>query len=79
MRVQLAEVTGFDLDQRVVHAVYVGSVPISYHYDSLIVAAGANQSYFGNEQFAFYAPGMKTLDDASSCVVGYSGPSRWPR
>jgi len=64
VRVQLAEVTGFDLDQRVVHAVYVGSVPISYHYDSLIVAAGANQSYFGNEQFAFYAPGMKTLDDA---------------
>jgi NADH dehydrogenase len=34
------------------------------HFDSLIVAAGAQQSYFGNDQFATYAPGMKTIDDA---------------
>jgi NADH:ubiquinone reductase (H+-translocating) len=33
-------------------------------YDSLIVAAGAQQSYFGNDQFATFAPGMKTIDDA---------------
>ena len=33
-------------------------------YDSLIVAAGANQSYFGNDHFADFAPGMKTIDDA---------------
>ncbi|RMB61991.1 NAD(P)/FAD-dependent oxidoreductase [Tessaracoccus antarcticus] len=33
-------------------------------YDSLIVATGAGQSYFGNDQFARYAPGMKTIDDA---------------
>jgi len=33
-------------------------------YDSLIVAAGAGQSYFGNDQFAEFAPGMKTIDDA---------------
>ena len=33
-------------------------------YDSLIVAAGAGQSYFGNDRFATYAPGMKTIDDA---------------
>ena len=33
-------------------------------YDSLIVAAGASQSYFGNDEFALYAPGMKTIDDA---------------
>lgn len=33
-------------------------------YDSLIVAAGASQSYFGNDHFAQYAPGMKTIDDA---------------
>ncbi|WP_024796309.1 NAD(P)/FAD-dependent oxidoreductase [Tomitella biformata] len=33
-------------------------------YDSLIVAAGAGQSYFGNDHFAKYAPGMKTIDDA---------------
>ncbi|MEE6164616.1 MULTISPECIES: NAD(P)/FAD-dependent oxidoreductase [unclassified Mycolicibacterium] len=33
-------------------------------YDNLIVAAGAGQSYFGNDHFAEFAPGMKTLDDA---------------
>lgn len=33
-------------------------------YDSLIIAAGADQSYFGNDQFAEYAPGMKTIDHA---------------
>ncbi|MBY6350590.1 NAD(P)/FAD-dependent oxidoreductase [Rhodococcoides corynebacterioides] len=34
------------------------------HFDSLIVAAGAQQSYFGNDHFAEFAPGMKTIDDA---------------
>ena len=33
-------------------------------YDSLIVAAGADQSYFGHDEFAMFAPGMKTIDDA---------------
>jgi len=33
-------------------------------YDSLIVAAGAGQSYFGNDQFETFAPGMKSIDDA---------------
>ena len=33
-------------------------------YDSLIVAAGAGQSYFGNDHFAEFAPGMKSIDDA---------------
>ncbi len=33
-------------------------------YDSLIVAAGAGQSYFGNDQFSEFAPGMKSIDDA---------------
>ncbi|MCF8571818.1 NAD(P)/FAD-dependent oxidoreductase [Gordonia sp. HY002] len=33
-------------------------------YDDLIVAAGADQSYFGNDHFAEYAPGMKTIDNA---------------
>ena len=38
-----------------------------YHetpYDSLIVATGAGQSYFGHDEFATFAPGMKTIDDA---------------
>ncbi|MFC4373800.1 NAD(P)/FAD-dependent oxidoreductase [Nocardia halotolerans] len=33
-------------------------------FDSLIVATGAQQSYFGNDHFATWAPGMKTIDDA---------------
>ncbi len=33
-------------------------------FDSLIVAAGAQQNYFGNDHFATFAPGMKTIDDA---------------
>ena len=35
-------------------------------YDYLVIAAGMRQSYFGNEEFAAWAPGMKTLDDALS-------------
>ena len=35
-----------------------------FSYDSLIIAAGAGQSYFGNDQFAEFAPGLKTLDHA---------------
>ncbi|MDK8243952.1 NAD(P)/FAD-dependent oxidoreductase [Corynebacterium sp. UMB10321] len=35
-----------------------------YAYDSLILAAGAGQSYFGNDHFAEFAPGLKTADDA---------------
>jgi NADH dehydrogenase len=62
--VQLAEVDGFDLERRVVHATVAGHMAVEYPYDSLIVAAGVTQSYFGHEEFAFFAPGMKTLDDA---------------
>jgi NADH dehydrogenase len=64
VQVELAEVTGFDLDQRIVHASILGLKPLEIPYDSLIVAAGVNQSYFGHDEFAFYAPGMKTIDDA---------------
>ena len=64
VRVLLADVSGFDLDRRVVHATVGGQVAVEYPYDSLIVAAGVTQSYFGHDEFAFFAPGMKTLDDA---------------
>ncbi|GAB3074588.1 NAD(P)/FAD-dependent oxidoreductase [Corynebacterium aquatimens] len=41
-----------------------GQFTRTYEFDSLIVAAGAGQSYFGNDHFAEFAPGLKTLDDA---------------
>jgi NADH dehydrogenase len=63
-RVELAEVTGFDLDKRVVAALDPIGRPMEIPYDSLIVAAGGRTSYFGNDQFERFAPGMKTIDDA---------------
>ena len=62
--VLLAEVTGFDLPARIVQARRPDGTPISVPYDSLIVAAGAGSSYFGHDELAEHAPGMKTLDDA---------------
>ena len=64
--VELAEVTGFDLERRVVHATSrrADLHAIELPYDSLIVAAGVTQSYFGHDELARYAPGMKTIDDA---------------
>jgi NADH dehydrogenase len=62
--VVLSKVTGFDLERRVVHTAAIPGEVNEYHYDSLIVAAGAGQSYFGHDEFAMIAPGMKTIDDA---------------
>jgi NADH dehydrogenase len=64
IRVELADVTGFDLERRVVLARSPFQPETEVPYDSLIVAAGVNQSYFGHDEVALYAPGMKTLDDA---------------
>ena len=62
-QVLLGEVTGIDLERKQVTHHLLGRETIT-PYDSLIVAAGAGQSYFGNEQFAQFAPGMKSIDDA---------------
>ena len=37
---------------------------IEFGYDDLILAAGVRQSYFGHDEFAVLAPGMKTIEDA---------------
>ena len=63
-RVELAEVTGFDLQARTVTAAKALGPPLVVPYDSLIVAAGATGSYFGHDEFTVFAPGMKTVDDA---------------
>src|SRR6185369_6636095 len=62
--VALAAVTGFDLQRRLVHVQRADGAARDIPYDSLIVAAGAGQSYFGHDELAEHAPGMKTLDDA---------------
>ena len=62
-QVILGEVTGIDLTARTVTSQVLGRSTVT-HYDSLLVAAGASQSYFGNDHFAEFAPGMKSIDDA---------------
>ncbi len=63
VQVLLGLVDDIDLTNRVVKWRFHNH----YHetpYDELIVAAGAGQSYFGNDHFATFAPGMKSIDDA---------------
>jgi len=62
-RVVLGEVTDIDLTARTVTSHILGRTTV-HPYDELIVAAGAGQSYFGNDRFAEFAPGMKSIDDA---------------
>ncbi|WKK61520.1 NAD(P)/FAD-dependent oxidoreductase [Corynebacterium sp. P3-F1] len=57
------DVTDINLDDNTV-TFDEGQFTRTYEYDSLIVAAGAGQSYFGNDHFAEFAPGLKTLDNA---------------
>ena len=56
----LGEVTGFDLQKRVV---WMGDQELPYDY--LIVAAGATHAYFGHPEWEELAPGLKTLEDAT--------------
>ena len=65
VRVLLGEVVDIDPDSRKVTARAPGRGDLFHvEYDSLIVATGAAQSYFGNDQFAEFAPGLKSIDDA---------------
>jgi len=59
VEVLMNEVTGFDLDRRIVKT-SENEIP----YDYLIVAAGARHSYFGHEEWETLAPGLKTIEDA---------------
>jgi NADH dehydrogenase len=61
--VLLGEVVGIDLTNKTVTSKLMTWERVT-PFDSLIVAAGAQQSYFGNDHFEAFAPGMKTIDDA---------------
>lgn len=63
VQVLLGNVTHIDLAGQCVVSELLGHT-YQTPYDSLIVAAGAGQSYFGNDHFAEFAPGMKSIDDA---------------
>ncbi|MGD1239470.1 NAD(P)/FAD-dependent oxidoreductase [Mycobacterium seoulense] len=63
VQVLLGDVTHVDLARKLVVSDLLGHT-YETPYDSLIIAAGAGQSYFGNDHFAEFAPGMKSIDDA---------------
>ena len=59
VEVLMMEVTGFDLERKVVQ-----TADQEISYDSLIVAAGASHAYFGHDEWRTLAPGLKTIEDA---------------
>ena len=59
----LGDVTDIDVSAKTVTS-HAGDITTVTSYDSLIVAAGATTSYFGNDAFIPYAPGLKSIDDA---------------
>lgn len=61
-RVIMATVTGVDTAKKQV--LIEDGAP--ERYDSLIIATGAQHAYFGNDQWEAFAPGLKTLEDATA-------------
>jgi NADH:quinone reductase (non-electrogenic) len=64
--VALLEVTRVDADRRQVFFNYLDGAERSLPYDYLILATGVQQSYFGHDEFAPFAPGLKSLTDAEA-------------
>jgi len=60
-RVVLGEVIGFDMAAKTVELRGGARVP----FDTLILATGATHTYFGHDDWAFFAPGLKTIEDAT--------------
>lgn len=59
----MGEVCGIDTEHRAVQI--SGATIQSVRYDYLVVATGARHSYFGHEEWAPFAPGLKTVEDAT--------------
>jgi NADH dehydrogenase len=57
----LGEAVGLDPERREVQLSDGGPIP----YDTLVVATGARHSYFGHDEWATFAPGLKSIDDAT--------------
>jgi NADH:ubiquinone reductase (H+-translocating) len=64
--VALLEVTRVDADRRQVFFSYLDGEERSLPYDYLILATGVQQSYFGHDEFAPFAPGLKSIADAEA-------------
>jgi len=64
--VLLAEVAGVDVASRTIEASAPGVGIRKIAFDYLVVATGMRPSYFGHDEFAQYAPGLKSLGDAET-------------
>ncbi len=66
VNVLMSEVTGFDLERRIVHAEpeLPAGHALELPYDTLIVAGGSSYSYFGHDEWKPYAPEVKSLESA---------------
>ena len=62
----MGEVTGVDVNKKFVTASNVDQQDVPIPYDYLVLATGATHSYFGHDEFAEYAPGLKSLADAEA-------------
>jgi NADH dehydrogenase len=62
----MGEVTGVDVNKKCVTASNVDQQDVPIPYDYLVLATGATHSYFGHNEFAEYAPGLKSLADAEA-------------
>jgi NADH dehydrogenase len=62
--VVLGEVTGLDVEKKCVFADGTDRSGVPIPYDFLVLATGVTHSYFGHDEFAEHAPGLKTLADA---------------
>jgi NADH dehydrogenase len=62
--VMLGTVTGVDIGSKHVIVDTIDKIGMRIEYDYLIIATGATHSYFGHEEFAAFAPGLKSLADA---------------
>ncbi len=65
VRVLMAEVSDLDIESRKVHLAVDGLAEREAGYDVLIVAAGARHHYFGRPEWEKFAPGLKTIEDAT--------------
>src|ERR1700726_2156229 len=64
--VLLAEVTGVNVASRTIEAAAPGAGVRKIAFDYLVVATGMRPSYFGHDEFARFAPGLKSLTDAET-------------
>jgi len=64
--VLLAEVIAIDVASRTIEASSPGVGVLKIAFDYLVVATGMRPSYFGHDEFARYAPGLKSLNDAET-------------